>query len=212
MIYKIHWEKNIFEENPGLLAVEKFAKLEDRHMRFVCLVCDPSYDNPVRTLPEKQRREKAAILVGYPLEDGKRLNRNARDLVAGNKSTVEAAIEEFKNLHFDEKQDTLETTKSLIETNKNYIKEVNNTKEDKKGKDYGKDLERANKFQKELPALIEAQQKIEELLKIQYNQKPEFGPQAVGVEMVQNFDEEESPEQASSTIDMYMSQIQKSKE
>jgi hypothetical protein len=212
MIYKFRYDSNIFEDNPGLLAIKEFAVLEDRQMKYVTLVCDPSYDNPVRTLPEKTRKEKAIIIAGYPLEDGKRPNKNAREIIAGNKPTIEAAISKFLELNHDEKQDTLETTKSLIETNKNYIKEVNNTKEDKKGKDYGKDLERANKFQKELPSLIEAQQKIEELLKIQYNQKPDFGPQAVGVEMVQNFDEKEESLEQQSTIDNYMSQIQKNRE
>jgi hypothetical protein len=210
VIYKIRHNVSIFEDNPGLLAVEKFEKLEDRHMKFVCLVCDPSYDNPVRTLPERERREKAAILVGYPLEDGKRLNRNGRDLVAGNKATVEAAIEEFRKLHFDDKQDTLETTRALIETNKQFIKDINAEK-DKTRKDYGKDLEKANKFHKELPELIESYQKIEELLKVQYNQKPDFGPQGVGLEIIQSVGEETGNEELS-TIDQYMANLQKNKE
>jgi hypothetical protein len=201
MLYKIHWQRDVFEDNPGLLAVEEFTKLEDKQMKYIILVCDPSHDNPVRTLPEKQKKEKAIILAGYPLEDGKRPNKNARSIIAGEKPTIEVAIAKFRELHYDEKQDTLETTKALIERNKSFIKEVNVGKTN--DKDAGKNLVMANKFQKELPELIEAYQKIESLLNVQINQKPDLGPQGVGMEIVNNAEETTNSEL--SLIDQVMS-------
>lgn len=100
MLYSIHPEKDIFELNPGLKAVPLYAKLTSRQMTYVCLLCDPSRDNPIRTLSGKQRKERACILAGYPMEsDGKRLAKNAREIVEGRVASIEAAIEEFEKNH-----------------------------------------------------------------------------------------------------------------
>lgn len=115
MLYKIRHSVNIFEDNPGLLAVEKYANLTDKQMKFVLIFSDPSRDNPVKTLSGRQRRERAAILAGYPLEaDAKRLAKNARDLVYGNVKSVEEAIEEFKLNHYNERHHNREALKKQI--------------------------------------------------------------------------------------------------
>jgi hypothetical protein len=209
MIYKLIHNIDIFESNPGLRAVEEFQKLTDKQMKFTILVVDPSYDNPVRTLQGKDKREKAALLAGYLREkDGKRLDKNARSVVAGEVLSIEKAIEKMKELVFDEKTDTLITTKELIEKNKSFIRDL-----DPKSETYGKDLALANKFQKELPELIEAALKIESLLNVSLNQKPEFDPkESVGIEIVNSVGEETEGEQTLATIDRVMMEMQKNKE
>lgn len=185
MLYKIRQETSVFQDNPELYAIPEFAKLDssglptlkpgdlgDRRMRFVMLVVDRR--SPLRTLPEKQRREKAAMILGFPME-GKRLDRNGRDAVNGNVPAIEAAIEKYREYQHDENQATLDSTNTLIQTNKDFINSVNSrTEEEKKDKQYGKDVELANKFANQLPSLIEAKQKLEALLQISADHKPEL--------------------------------------
>ena len=115
MLYKIRHSVDIFEDNPGLLSVEKYAKLTDKQMKFVLIFSDPSRDNPVKTLSGRERRERSAIIAGYPLEsDGKRLAKNARDLVYGKVANVEEAIEEFKRNHYNEHHRNREALKKQV--------------------------------------------------------------------------------------------------
>ena len=115
MLYLIRHSQDIFQDNPGLLAVEKYAKLTDKQMKFVLIFCDPSRDNPVKTLSGRERRERSAILAGYPLEaDGKRLAKNARELVYAKVASVEEAIEEFKLNHYNERHHNREALKKQI--------------------------------------------------------------------------------------------------
>ena len=115
MLYKIVQDKNCFDLNPGLLAVPKFAELTDQQMKFVLLLCDPSKDNPIKTLTGRDRREQSARLSGYKFEsDGKRLDKNGRNLVYGKIASVEAAIEEFRLLHYNQHQHNKEALKKQI--------------------------------------------------------------------------------------------------
>lgn len=172
MLYKIRADTSIFEDNPELYAIPEFERLTDRQMKFTALVADRR--SPLRTLPERQRREKVALLVGFPME-GKRLDRNGRDAVNGNVKNIEEAIAKFREYQHDENQETLNSTNTLIQTNKDFINSVNSrTEEEKKDKQYGKDLELANKFANQLPSLIESKQKLEALLQVSTEQKPEI--------------------------------------
>jgi hypothetical protein len=114
MLYKIRQAFDIFEDNPGLRAVEAYNKLTDRQMKVVLLVCDPSKDNPIKTLSGKERRERACVLAGYPLEDGKRLAKNARDIVDGKVASIETAIEVFKKNHYNEREKNKEALRKQI--------------------------------------------------------------------------------------------------
>jgi hypothetical protein len=116
LIYRIKPGEDIFDLNQGLLIVDEFRNLEGRQMMFVCLVADPSRDNPVRTLSGRDRREKAARLAGYPLEkDGRRINKNGRVAVIGQNKRIEAAIEKFKELHYDIRQRSIESLRHQIQ-------------------------------------------------------------------------------------------------
>lgn len=172
MLYRIRDGHDVFEDNPELLAIPEFAEITDRQFRVVTLVADRR--SPLRTLPEKQRREKACMIAGYGTE-GKRPDKNARTIIAGGVPSIEAAIEKYREYQHDENQATLDSTNTLIQTNKDFINAVNSrTDEEKKDKQYGKDLELANKFANQLPGLIESKHKLEALLQISQEQKPEI--------------------------------------
>jgi hypothetical protein len=116
VIYKLVQGKDVFELNPGLMAVREFAMCESRQMFFVCLVEDPSRDNPVGTLTGRERREQAARIAGYLFEkDGKRLDKNGRMAVAGQAPTIERAIEKFRELHYNDRHVSREATKKQIQ-------------------------------------------------------------------------------------------------
>lgn len=97
-------EREFFDLNPGASAITEFDCLTTRQMFFVCLVADRDSDSPLRTLPETPRRTKAAIIVGYPLEDGVRLDKNGRNVVAGKVESIEIAIKKYRELQYDESE------------------------------------------------------------------------------------------------------------
>jgi hypothetical protein len=172
MLYKLIDGRDCFELNPELLAIPEFGTLTDKQFRVVALVADRK--SPLRTLPEKQRREKACLISGYGLE-GNRPARNARAIISGEVDSIEKAIAKYREYQFDENQDTLDSTNKLIRTNREFIDHVNSRKEEeKKDKQYGKDLELANKFANQLPGLVESKQRLEALLQITTENKPEI--------------------------------------
>lgn len=122
MIYKLGRERNPFEDNPGLSLIPEFEKLTASQFLFVCLVCDPSRDNPVRTLAGRERRYKAAEIAGFRYEpDGKRLDKNARNAVYGKIPSIEAAIETFKGLHYNSKQRSIDALKQQIHETREFL-------------------------------------------------------------------------------------------
>ncbi len=186
MLYKIVHDKDVFELNPGLLAVPAYAELEDKQMKYIILLCDPSRDNPVRTLSGKRRMEEALRIAGYPLEsDGKRLNKNARDIMAGNKPRINAAIEEFKRTHYNEDQETFDSIVSQISEIREFLKSdktvpMTTSKgviiKDEEGNEIReidpKKLKLAIDSGKSLPDLIDAKNKLQE--KLGLNQDTKF--------------------------------------
>lgn len=107
--------KDFFVENPGAEAIEEFNRCTSRQMFFVCLVADRDPDSPLRTQPELRRRTMAAEIAGWPLEDGKRLDKNGRNLVAGKVESVEAAIAKYRELQYDENEDMLMAVDAQIQ-------------------------------------------------------------------------------------------------
>ena len=136
-------------------------------MKFVCLVADRR--SPLRTLPERDRREKAARICGWPME-GNRLDRNGREVCAGKVESIERAIEKYKEYQFDEHQADYDAIVKQIQEIREYLQ---SDKDDSKG-DKGKTLEQAAKLGERLPGLIEAKQKLEALLQVTTDQKPEL--------------------------------------
>ena len=182
MLYKLIDGQDIYELNPELLAIPEF-KLTDRQMKFVCLVSDRR--SPLKSLPEKSRREKAALICGWKME-GNRLDKNARNLCDGKVESVERAIEKYREYQFDENQETLDTLVSQINEIKDFLKSdksehlLSNGKIvlDKNGDEIKvidpKTLKLASDLGEKLPGLVEAKQKLETLLQISVEQKPEI--------------------------------------
>ncbi len=196
MYYRIVAGEDIFDLNPGLRAVPVFKDMTDMQMKFVCFVCDPSFDNPVRTLIGRIRRERSAELAGYKLESSqKRLEKNGRDVVAGNVPSLENAIAEFKRLHYDEKTDTYETLS-------NQIGEIQDFMKSRKGGD-AKKLKAALDLGVKLPALVEAKQKIEQLLSVETTIKPIFGKNNEVLPNIPIVEEEEVGDQPQSILDRF---------
>lgn len=175
MIYKLRQGKNVFELNDGLNVVPEFEKLEPRQMMFVCLVCDPSKDSPIRTLSGRHRREAAARLSGYKNEPGgNRLDKNARLAVTGKNKNIEDAITRFQELHYDERTAAMEALRKQIHEYREIIASdkttvlkdrrgnpvLDESGEPQKTTDY-KMLEFSMKVAVQIPNLIEALEKME---------------------------------------------------
>lgn len=105
MMYKIT-KKDVFDDNPELRSIPEFDKLTDRQMKFVIFVYD--YKSPFRNLPMEQRKKKAALQAGFkwsPTEN--RPDRNTRDIINGNVTSVEHASHKYMELQFDEDYENL---------------------------------------------------------------------------------------------------------
>jgi len=172
MLFKIIAGKDIFELNEGLKAIDEFANLLPMQMKAVALYAD--YDSPLRSLPDRERREQAAKLGGYPLEsDGKRLNKNAREFVDGKKPTLEAAIAKYNEIQYDE-------TKAILSAYDKQIQEILELMVLDKKEKFEKDpklamdlAEKAGKLSKLLPEIKESKKKIQDMMNIKDN-KPEI--------------------------------------
>lgn len=119
MLFNVHsdlatGEKDFFEMNPGARAIEAFNNLRSRQMFFVCLVADRDNDSPLRTQPERTRRERAVVICGYPME-GTRPDKNARDLINRKVESVEKAIIAYKDIQYDEERAMLDAINAQIQ-------------------------------------------------------------------------------------------------
>lgn len=156
MLFKVEHGKDIFELNPELKSIEAFAKLTSRQMAYVALYAD--YGGPFRKLSTEEKKYQAALEAGYKLEKGTtRLDSNGRSLIAGKAAAVEVGIRKYLELQKDEDYDAWVSLKVVI----GQITELN-LKKDKTVQE----LEKAIKFTKELPSLMETKRKLEEVLNI----------------------------------------------
>jgi hypothetical protein len=155
MLFKVHVSKDTFELNPSLKAIEEFARLTDRQMKYVILSTD--YKSPFRKLSPEARREQAAISAGYKIEkDTNRLDMNGRNVVDGKVGSIAAAIVQYNKMQKDDDYETLLSINELI----SQIRQANNLK-DKSMDDLKKVVEmNIGKLDK----LVETKKKLEEIL------------------------------------------------
>ncbi len=156
MLFKLEHGKSPFELNPELKTIEKFKDLTDRQMSFVILSTD--YKTPFRKQDIDKQKYLAALESGYKLEkDGKRLDMNGRNVVAGKDGRVEAARTYYKSeLDKDDDYATLLSLSTLI----SQIREFNN-KPDKTPNDL---TIAVNLNVGRLDKLMETKKKLEEIL------------------------------------------------
>ena len=111
MLFKIKKDVPLLELNPEMAVIEEFAKLTDKQMMVVMLVAD--YKSPLRSLPDRTRREKACLTAGYGMEDD-RPNKNVRDIVHGKVHRIEEALAKYKELQYDETREAIEAIDAQI--------------------------------------------------------------------------------------------------
>ncbi len=128
MLFKVT-SKDLFEENPSLNSVPEFIGKSERMLKYIMLVYD--FESPYRKIPLEARKEKCVILAGYKYEtDGKRLDKNARDIVSGNNTTVNNLIKVFMELQHDPEKDMLATYDSIMVEWKELIAKKNKTEKE----------------------------------------------------------------------------------
>lgn len=160
MLFKLKQGEDIKETNNGIDAIPEFERLTSKQMFVVALVAD--YDSPLRKMPEKQRRERSCLLAGYPLEDGKRLDKNGRDIVLGKIKNIEEGIAKYRELQYDEEKDMIVAYDNLI---KKALEVMNSEKQE--------DLDQGIKASKQLPDIREARKLIQEKI-VTRDYKPEI--------------------------------------
>lgn len=154
MLFKINGKESVYDTNPELKAIPEFLDLSEKQMRYVILAYD--YKSPLRTLPSERKKEQAALKAGYTLDhQGKRLNTNARHIIAGKQRKVNAAVKAYLEIQFDEDRDLLDALSTQI----NDIKELARRQD----KDIS-DLEKSVRLSKQLKDLIIQRTEIAEIL------------------------------------------------
>jgi len=120
MLFRIEKRKSVWESNPELRLIKEFKEIEetskdDKKIRFVMLVAD--YKSPLRQHPEKKRRELAALQAGYTVQDNSHttIDFRGKKLMDGKDPLIEAAIERYKTIQYNEHMDGLEIIQKQID-------------------------------------------------------------------------------------------------
>lgn len=154
MLFKVTEHNDVFKDNPELESIEAFAKCTNRQLKFVFYAYD--YKSPLRQMQLSDRLDKAARLAGYKTEKGKSiLDKNGRNIVAGNVNTVNAAVRVFKEIQHDQDKETLlaldEQTRQIIQLAR------------KEGKD-AKELKTSVEISKQLPVIAKIKKELIDIL------------------------------------------------
>jgi hypothetical protein len=114
VLFKLIEGKDFFELNPEALAIKEFGDRTSQQMWVVALVAD--YESPLRQKSERDRREIAVGIAGYKKEaDGKRFDKNGRNVIEGKVPTIELAIAKYREIQYDEDQEMLKAVNSQIQ-------------------------------------------------------------------------------------------------
>lgn len=211
MHYSLDFNKDIFELNPGLRAIEAYGVLTSQQMYFVCLVADTDYDNPVRTLPERKRREIAAKAAGYKMEsDGKRFDKNARNLIDGKVESVEKGIATYRENQYDPDQANLQAVDKQIQEVRDFLMsdKTKDSKDDPKL--YADLIEKGLKLGQQLPKLVETKKELLGLINAKNPVKTNITT-FTSVDLPQ-IEEESGSDEPMSTIDMVMEKQRKKRD
>lgn len=209
MLFKLEHDKDPFVLNEGLKAIKELVALTDRQFTAVALFAD--YQSPLRTLPEKKRREQAALIAGWPME-GKRLDKNGRNFVDGKVKSMEVAIKKYREIQYDEDREAIERIERQIHENNAAIAEdKEKAATDPETRLVDKKLQyelikRANDFAKQLPDLHETKTKLQAALNLREESLnlPTF--------TASDLEGEEFETTGLSTIDLFMSKQVKNNE
>lgn len=204
MQYKLKHGEDPFESNPGLHAIAEFECLTPRQMFFVILVADSSFDNPLKTFPDRIKREKAAKICGWPQDtNGRELDRNGRDVVNGKIESVEKAIEKFRYLTFDEDKENLRAVEQQIAEARDFMQKIKKVKDDPK---LEADLiDKGLKIGTSIEKLMESKKNLIKTIQLKEPVKIEGVSTFTAVDLAPVEGEEVKPkDEELSTIDRYM--------
>jgi hypothetical protein len=192
MLFKLKQGEDIKELNNGIEILQEFKDITSKQLTVVALVAD--YDSPLRKLPERQRRERACILAGYPME-GTRVDKNGRNVVLGKVESIEKAIVVYKGLQYDEEKEILAAYDQQIAD----IIELMKREKPEDLKEAMALSEKAAKLSTQLPEIKEAKKKIQGLLADRGDYKPE-----IETFTSSDLDDVEEGDEELSTIDRVM--------
>lgn len=154
MLFKVIANKDIFELNPELNAIEEFSRCTDRQLKWVMLVYD--YKTPYKGLRIEDRKLRVALDLGYKLEKGgKRPDKNTRSLIDGKVGTVVAAVNKFKEIQWNEDYETLKSYDMAMEDIRAFIVKPEKTTTE---------LSQSIKFMKELATLQSLRKELRDIL------------------------------------------------
>lgn len=147
-------DKPVMEDNPEFAAIPELAALTDRQLRYIMLV--DWYNSPLRLLKHSDRKFKAAIMVGYPLErDGKRLDMNGRNLINGKVESVESGRRVLTEIQYDAERELLNAIDAQVDQIKDFLKKPNKSVQE---------LDKATQMIGKLPIIMETRKKLIEIL------------------------------------------------
>lgn len=162
----------IFEDNPEFSAIPEFARLTERQMRYVMLV--DYHGSPLRLMKADARRYRAALMAGYKLEkDGKRLDVNGRNVVAGKDGSIEAARKVLAEIQHDNEWELMEALNTQLEEIIKFFKKSDKTTQE---------LDKAVALMTKLPTILETKKKILEILNFRDQDFVAMVDKAVSVE------------------------------
>ena len=144
----------IMEDNPEFSAVPEFERLTERQLRYVMLV--DYHGSPLRLMKPDQRRYRAALMAGYKLEkDGKRLDVNGRNVVAGKDGSIEAARKVLNDIQYDNEWELMGALNTQLDEIVKFFKKPDKTTQE---------LDKSVQLMTKLPAILETKKKILEIL------------------------------------------------
>jgi len=159
MIYKVTKDP-LFETNPGLASNAIFKECTERELRYIFLLYD--IESPFIKMRFVDRKAKAALEAGYRKEkDGKRFDKNARQVLDGKTRRVNAAIQEFKTIQLAANTNyaVLAALKAQIDRTITFIETASS--------ESAKELLDINKLATGLEGLIQTKLNIERLLNVE---------------------------------------------
>lgn len=126
MLFKVT-KNDFFEDNPQAKTNEYFGSCTSREMKYICKVYDP--ESLLARMPIKERKLRALVEAGFNLEkDGRRPDKNAREMMNGKYEHVQLAIREYqKILPPDENKELAMAVQTQLDEMKAFLKREKKT-------------------------------------------------------------------------------------
>jgi hypothetical protein len=108
MLFKVT-SKKLYEDNPEILGIAEFDKVDDRLLKWIFFVYD--YESPYRKIPFDQRKDLVADKYLFSETKGTKFDKLCKEALVGKYPPVQKAIAAFKEMQYDDDRETLESIK-----------------------------------------------------------------------------------------------------